>query len=327
MRIFYLVPNHEVPSWGMAMFYQHVELLNQNNFEAFIIKEAPLRSPAWLNLNVPIESIKEFRLKVRPSDYLIVPEVMMNYDGLKKINCRKIVFVQAPGYIFESMPAGEDHVSLGFTHVWIIMPHLEKIVEKHINLPYTLIPPFIAPYFFAHDLVTKRKRQILLYPKYHQIDHSIVNYLLKKYISAHNKSTIKDLFKKENWKIVELKNLTHAEVASEMKRSTFFVSLNNFEALNTSIVEAMAAGCVVFCYEGFGPRDYLVDKVNAFAFENNEAYRLVESLCEQMDNYKENEESLKVMRQNANQTAKGYSKEATEQSLISFFSNHSNGLR
>ncbi len=325
MRINYLVPNRDVPSWGMAMFYQHVELLNKNGFEAFIIKEAPLRSPAWLNINVPIESIKEFRLKVRPSDYLIVPEVMMNYAGLKKINCKKIVFIQAPGYIFESMPAGEDHVSLGFTHAWIIMPHLKEIVQKHINLPYTLIPPFIAPYFFSDDPEKKRKRQIILYPKYQQIDHSIVNYLLKKHISSHNDSAIKDLFKNENWKILELKNLSHAEVAVEMQRSAFFVSLNTFEALNTSIVEAMASGCIVFCYEGFGPRDYLDDKKNAFAFENNEAYQLVESLCEQMNNYKQNEDSLKLMQQKAYETAKEYSKEKTEKALISFFSNPING--
>ncbi len=58
MRINYLVPNRDVPGWGMAMFYHHVEMLNRKGFEAFIIKEAPLKTPAWLNVNVPIESVK-----------------------------------------------------------------------------------------------------------------------------------------------------------------------------------------------------------------------------------------------------------------------------
>lgn len=83
-----------------------------------------------------------------------------------------------------------------------------------------------------------------------------------------------------------VKNLTHKEVAVEMQKSAFFISLNTFEALNTSIVEAMAAGCIVFCYEGFGARDYLADRVNAFSFKNNEAYELVETFCNQIDNYK-----------------------------------------
>lgn len=206
MRIYYLVPNRDVPGWGLAMLYHHVQLLNKNGFEAFIIKEIPLKAPRWLKIDVPIESIKQFSIKVRTSDYLIVPEVMMGFDGLKKINCHKIVFIQAGGYIFESMPTGEDHVSLGFTHAWIIMPHLSKIVERHIKLSYTLIPPFIGPYFFSDDLSKKRKRQILLYPKYQQIDHSIVKYLLGKYLDTHNNSMIKE-FLNENWNIVELKIL------------------------------------------------------------------------------------------------------------------------
>ncbi len=325
MRIYYLVPDRDVPSWGLAMFYYHVELLNKNGLEAFIVKENSLKAPRWLNIDVPFESIKQFGINVRTSDYLIVPEVMVNFTGLKKINCNKIVFIQAPGYIWENMPKGEDHISLGFTHAWIIMPHLIKIVEQHIKLPYTLIPPFVAPYFFLNDLSTKRKRQIAIYPKYQQIDNSIVKYLLTRYLDKYNKPGIKDLFKNENWEIVELKNLTHKEVAAKMQKSAFFVSLNTFEALNTSIVEAMAAGCVVFCYEGFGPREYLKDKVNAFAFHNNEAYKLVETLCEQIDDYKKNEEALKVMQQNAFKTAKEYSKEKTEKALLSFFSNAANG--
>jgi glycosyltransferase involved in cell wall biosynthesis len=319
MRIHYLVPNRDLPSWGLAMIYQHVELLNKNGFDATIIKDAPLKPPKWINIDTPVTAISEFLLKVRPDDCMIVPEVMMDFKDLKKINCKKIVFIQAGGYIFESMPNGEDHISLGFTHAFIILPHLVNIIEKHIGLPYTIIPPFVAPYFFADNLEKRRKRNIVLYPKYQQIDHSIVNYLLTKHLRKQNTSKFKDFFKGHNWKIVELKNLAHKDVAVEMQESTFFVSLNTFEALNTSVVEAMAAGCIVFCYEGFGPRDYLADRENAFSFKNNEAYLLVENLCYFIDNYTENEKVLEKIRHKAFETAQKFSKEETEEKLLIFF--------
>lgn len=320
MRIYYLVPNRDVPSWGLAMLYQHVQILNLNGFKAFIIKEFPLKAPDWLDVNVPIESLVNFSVNVKSSDYLIVPEVMIDLPNLKTINCNKIVFIQAGAYIFERMPLREDHVSLGFKHVWVIMPHLAEIVERHINLPYTLIPAFVAQYFFTNSISNKRRKQILLYPKSHEVDHSIVNYLLQKFLRTINNSRVKDFFKNENWKIVELKNLKHKNVAIEMQRSAFFISLNTFEALNTSIVEAMASGSIVFCYEAFGPRDYLKDKINAFCFRNHEVYKLVDTLCDQINNYNKEEGHLKLMQENAYKTAKVYSKENTEKSLITFFS-------
>lgn len=319
MGIHYLVPNRDTPSWGLSMLYQHVQLLNRNGFDAVIIKELPLTSPGWLNIQVPIKSINEFKIKAKPSDILVVPEVMVNFQGLKKIKCRKIVFIQAGAYIFENLPAKEDHVSLGFEHAIVILPHLARIVEKHMKIPFTTIPAFVAPYFFTGIFSKKKKRQILLYPKLGNVDYSIVKYLLNKHLEEINSSAIKDFFTGVNWKIVELKNLTHQEVAAKMHDASFFVALNTFEALNTSVVEAMAAGCIVFCYEGFGSRDYLCDRKNAFVFQNNEAYLLTETLCQEINQYDNNFEALKVISENAVVTAKRFSKERTEDVLMKFF--------
>lgn len=63
-----------------------------------------------------------------------------------------------------------------------------------------------------------------------------------------------------------------------MKKAAFFIATNTFESFNASVVEAMAAGCINVCYEGFGPRDYLENNSNAFVFNNNEAYELCRHL-------------------------------------------------
>ena len=324
MKIFYLVPSNDKPSWGMGIIYHHVNILCRSGFDCSIIKEKNLFVPGWLNLKVSVKDYDYLKKEIRQDDFLVVPESMLDFPGLKKIKCRKIVFIQNTGFLFESMPKGEDHISLGFQHIFIHMPHMISIIENHVKLPYTIIPPFVAEYFFTNGLQQKRQRQILIYPKFHQIDYSVLKYLTERRVNDVNKHWTKDIFKQENWKVNELKNLSHEETAEEMKKSIFFISLNVFESLNASVTEAMAAGCIVFCYEGFGPRDFLDDRVNAFSFKNNEVYELVETLFNQIDNYTKNEDALKLMRQNAFETAKGYSQAKTEKALLSFFANSSN---
>lgn len=319
MRIFYLVPVSDRHSWGMGIIYHHVSILKNNAYQALVIKEKDLFVPAWLNLSVPMEDYQYLNKKISNNDILVVPEVMVSFPGLKQLNCEKILFIQASAFLFESMPKGEDHKTLGFTHVFAIMPHMIPIIERHIRLPYTIIPPFIKGCFFNRDLLKPRKRQILLYPKFHQIDYSIVKYLIERHIRERNKHWAWDVFKNENWTVKELKNLTHKEVAQEMKKSACFISLNVFEALNTSVPEAMAAGCIVFAYEGIGPKDYLKNQENAYVFNNNEAYELVNHVSKWIDSYDEEAEAHHKMRLNARETSEQYTYKNCQKALLAYF--------
>ncbi len=320
--IYYLVPSSEKPSWGLAILYNHVRMLVTSGKKACIVKEGPQRCPSWLDIKVPYETTGNFKKEAAPKDTVIVPEVMVNFEGLKKIKSRKILFVQAGGFLFQAMPAGESHISLGFEHVWIIMKHLESIVGKHVQLPYSIIPPFVAPYFFNDALSGERKKQILMFPKFEQLDYSIVKYIIKEHIKKGKQPYLKNLFSNNNWQIKVLQGLSHTEVAAQMKSAAFFISLNLFEALNTSVVEAMAAGCVVFCYEGFGPRDYLENGKNAMVFPNNEAYKLAETVCNWIDNYVESSMAVNELRVYAAATAKQFTEQNTEDSLMKFFGSH-----
>ncbi len=324
MRIFYLAPNNEKPSWGFGILAEHVQILNQNGFNAsFIMENAQF--PGWLKINIPIYNFEYLKENITLTDILVVPEVMVNVRMIKEIKSRKVLIVQASAYLFEAMPEGEDHKSLGFERVIYIMPHMLEIISRHIDLPSTLIQPFIADSFFKSDEVN-RKRQVLLFPKFQQIDYSIVRYLLERHIKSKNKSWFNNLIYRDNWIIKELIGYKHEEVVDIMKESAFFVSLNSFEALNTSVMEAMASGCIVFCYQGFGPADYLKNNINARVFPNNEAYKLVEALCEEIDSYDTNEKILGQIRTQGYATASRYTRLLAGKDLVRFFSNFSEAI-
>ena len=147
-KIFYLLPDSEKPSWGIGMLYNHVHILIKNGFNAQVIKDGNLVAPSWLDIEVPILDYNFLYSNLGIEDILVVPEVMIDMPNLKRVKCRKFLFIQASAYIYESMPLGETHQSLGFEHALIIMPHMQIIVQKHLNLPFTLIPPYIPDYFF-----------------------------------------------------------------------------------------------------------------------------------------------------------------------------------
>jgi hypothetical protein len=317
-RIFYIAPDNDKPSWGLGIIYHHVAALVKVGLNATIVKNGETKVPSWLNVETPIISYSKFWSSHSNEDYLVVPEVMVNFENLALVKCKKILFVQAGAFIFESMPRGTTHRELGFTEAIVIMPHLESIVQKYLELPTVLIPPFIADYFFLTK-PRKKKKQILIYPKFQQIDYSIIKYLITNYLSQVNKKNPLGSLLGKHWKLVELIGMSHKQVASAMKKSEIFVSLNSFEALNTSVVEAMASKTHVFCYEGFGPRDYLVADENAFVVSNNEPYLLFDKIVDFVNDFENASENYATIRENAFEVARRYKYENMLSKLIQFY--------
>ncbi len=121
------------------------------------------------------------------------------------------------------------------------------------------------------------------------------------------------------WELVELSGYSHHETAALLQESTFFVSLNTREAFNTSVPEAMAAGCIPICYEAFGGQDYLRNGENAFVFSNNTIYPLIEKLLDLIDHYDSALDKLAKMRESAFETASHYTRDNTREALLAFF--------
>lgn len=304
MKIYYIVPDNDKPSWGIGVIYHHVKALCESGFDAYILHKQNNFRLSWLELILPIvyqDSISKNH--IQSIDFLVVPEVMANDVFVLNSHARKILFIQAAAHIFENFPPNKSHKDLGFEHVVVIMPHMIQIVKKFINLPFSVISPMIAEYFFDAKPDSKRKKEIVIYPKYNQIDFSIVRNLILRKIGSNK---LRKAFGFD-WRLKLLKGLSHKQVAETFHKSSIFICLNIFEALNTSVVEAMASGCIVFCYEGFGPRDFLVNGKNAFVFGNNEPYLLVEKLYEVLDNFEHMQNQLREMQSNARKTAEQFS--------------------
>lgn len=320
-KIYYLVADYDVPSWGIGLLYHHVRLLREAGFEAFVLHErAPFRL-SWLDLEAPIRYRDDPAFRPTPSDVLVVPEVLASSARELPYPCRRVVFVQGTFLILSEVDAAFDYRELGYEAALAVLPHSKQIVATHFGLEPMLVPPFIAPYFFSDEESLDRGRQLKVLlvgkPEYLQagyLDREIVEKLLARHFERLAESRGGD-----KWETEVLAGLGHRETARLMQQAQFLVNLNTLEAFNTTVPEAMAAGCVTFCYEAFGGRDFLRAGENAFVFPNNHAYPLVEKIIEMTADFPNRGAELATMRRRALRTAGRYREEATARALREFF--------
>jgi glycosyltransferase involved in cell wall biosynthesis len=318
-RIYYLAPDYDLPSWGIGLLYHHVRLLRALGFDAFVLHEkAPFRL-SWLNVDVPIRYLDAGFLRAGfrpdPADILVVPEVRANSSVAASLPCRRAVFVQGGFLILNPFDRAMDYRDLGFEAAIAVLPHIRDIVAKHFGLSPAVVPPFVAPYFYVktEELDAPRRRRILLagkvdYRKAGYLDFDIARKVLERLVAG-----------QPEWELTELAGLEHEEAAEMMKTSALLVNVNILESFNAIVPEAMAAGCVVFCYEAYGGRDFLRADSNAFVWPNNYVYPLLDRLCEVIETYDDRQQELAAMRRAAFETASQFSESRTSESLAAFF--------
>lgn len=311
-RIFYLAPDFEKPSWGIALLYRHVGILRKHGFEAWVLHHRTGFSLSWLEDRPPIRFLDEPGLDLGERDVLVVPEVLTAEALELPFNCRRFVFVQGAFLILKPFEEAISYRELGYERAIAVLPHVKEILERHFDIDAEIVPPFIADYFFAAPQ-RERKRQILLFPKegYRDIgyfDFEILRKLLDRLLRSF-----------PDWEILEVRDLPHHEVARLMQTSVFMVNLNCLEAFNTTVPEAMAAGCIPICYEAYGGRDFLINGLNAFVFPNNDLYPLAAKLEELIRNYGNLSGELECIRDEARATAGRFTESVTEAALLEFF--------
>ncbi|MEO8504749.1 MAG: glycosyltransferase [Acidobacteriota bacterium] len=311
--ILYLVADYPEPSWGMGMLYEHVAILRGLGYDACVVHHrAPFR-PSWRTLETPVRYLNDSDFAVTANDVVVVPEVLAASEAALRHPWRRIVFVQGSFLIVSGMGGGVDYAALGYRSAMAVLPHVARVVERHFGLPAAIVPPFIAPRFFATS-PRPRQRRILLAVKdgYRRAgipDESIAAALLAK-----------ELASRPEWSLVPLQGKTHDEVAELMQTSTILVNVNSLEAFNTTVPEAMAAGCIPICYEAVGGRDFLRDGENAVVFQNHDVYALVERVCDLIDRFEEHESFFERLRDGGKSTAASYRPEMTAEALARFFS-------
>jgi hypothetical protein len=308
--IYYLIADYLAHSWGNGIIYEHVRVLREAGFEACALHHALWFRPTWLDFDIPIRYVEEPGFAPTKDDVVVVPEVLAASDVVQQHPWRKIIFVQGTFLIFRGLQQHRDYAELGFERAMAILPHAAHVIERHFGVRADVVPPYIAPYFFDEPEAPREKRVLFAWKEGYRAlgipDQEIALRLMEKEIE-----------RRPEWSMVRLEGFTHTEVAALMRTSMFLVNVFSHEAFNTTVPEAMAAGCVPICYDGGGLRDILRDEENAIVFPNQYVYELVERVCDMLDH--PDEELLTRLRKNGRETAATFNRERTAAAVIDFF--------
>jgi|694.fasta_scaffold39957_5 hypothetical protein len=113
---FFTMDTKGTPTAGVANVYEHVKVLNELGYRAYILHEKNDYSSvsSWLGEeygNLPHLSIERNELKVSGVDVVIIPEIFGNVlEQIKGLPCRKMIMCQAYDYIFEMLEPGKTWI-------------------------------------------------------------------------------------------------------------------------------------------------------------------------------------------------------------------------
>lgn len=307
MTVFYLCPDSADPCGGARTMYRHVEILNRNRIRAILVHTQPGFRCKWFQSNAPVISIGELRLR-SGEDFLVIPEVHgPNADAIAP-GIRKVIFNQGAYNTFNGYSLD----------------------------PSAMRTPYQHPDFVAILVVSEDSRRYLTYAfphlpvfrVYHSIDGSFSQspHFKRRRIVYMPRKNLKDVVQVINllkfrgalttWELIPLDGLSENDFAQHLRDATVFLNFSIHEGFCLPPAEAMANGCIVIGYDGFGGQEYMLPDLtfpipagNVMAFAG-----IVENVLQAFDT---GPESLRQMAQQASRfIVNTYSKAKAEQSLL-----------
>lgn len=218
---------------GIKAAFQHVELLREAGFDAFVATE-DARPPGWFDTSAPVAGLEA----MRQGDVLVFPENNPRLlERFASWNNRKVVFCQNPWYVHLGLAGRASFSQFGVSA--LLGPSLTALqfcARRFPDLPCHYTPFYVDPRRFAP---APKKLQVACLPR-------------KRGLEA---GAVLDLVRAQNPRLaavpwVILKGVTETQVAQALGESAVYLSLQRYEAHGMTSLEAMASGCLVAGFAG-----------------------------------------------------------------------------
>lgn len=235
------------PTAGIANIYEHVKILNDLGYKAYILHEKPdykLRGDEngmgiadWLGeeyASLPHVAIEGQNLNISPADFIIIPEIFSTLmDQIKAFPCRKIVMCQNYDYLLELLPIGKRwDTDYGFTHVITTSGKQAQYVRNLFPTVKAHVIPISIPEYFIPN--TKPKTPVIAILTRNQAD--TVKFAKSFYLQY-------PIYKWVTFK--ELRGLSRKDFAETLKNCCLAVWVDDQAGFGTFPLEAMECGTPV----------------------------------------------------------------------------------
>ena len=247
-RVLVLTPDSNAPIGGVKIHYQVVDALNRAGVEALVVHRKRGFHCTWFRNTTRVESVDT--LRVNRHDVLVVPEEWIAFIPGLPDDVPKVIFHQNA---YTTFSWGADPAVIRDV---LHRPDVKRVVvvsdDNAEYLRYAFpdvdiqrIRYTIDQSIFNTSAEVQKRRQIAYMPRRRAQESNDVLSLLR------SRDVLGD------WSIVAIDKMTEAQVAEHLRRAAIFLSFSEREGLPLPPAEAMACGCVVIGFHGFGGRDLL----------------------------------------------------------------------
>ena len=256
MTVYVLSPENNKPSGGIKILYRHVDVLNRNGIDAVLLHQNSGFRCTWFENETRIAYLDNKQLSA--ADFLVIPEIygpnILSMGNMPMIGrkVRKVIFNQNCRYTFLGQTLDtirNPGFDMAYRHrdefagAMVVSEDSKQYLEYVFpGLDIWRIHNAINIEQFAFS--GQEKRQICFMPRKNADDALQVLAILRLHGSL------------DDFEVVAIENKNEADVAEIMKESMIFLSFGYPEGCPLPPAEAMACGCVVVGYDGFGGREY-----------------------------------------------------------------------
>jgi hypothetical protein len=273
--VYFLTPDHQVPAGGIRVIYRHVDILNSAGLKAFVLHQKPGFRCSWFEHDTQITNVEN--AKIRHGDMLVLPEV--DADLLPRLSpgTRHVIFNQNAHLTWDRVtgPAMQAYAARpDLAGMLTVSSHNQEMLRHAFpDCAVQRVRISIDPQLF-HLGQNVRPRRIAYMPRRGRDDARQVLAMLN------GRGVLDD------WSVVALDGLTHAEVADQLRTTRIFLAFTYQEGFGLPAAEAMACGNYVVGHHGFGGREFFRREFSA-AIEAGDTLGFVRAVEEAVCNDRE----------------------------------------
>ena len=243
----FICPDFERPSGGIRKLYRSVDILNDAGLQAAIVHQRRGFRCTWFEHQTRIVSAK--RAVVSQRDVIVVPEIYGRSICDLPRGVRQVIFNQN-AYLTLASLVGERGATAPYidnpdlSAVLVVSEDSARIVEYAFpGIRVQRLRPGLDP-ALHHPPEDQKRRRIAYMPRKRAREAAQVLNLLR----------LRGVL--DGWEVIAIDRRTEAEVADLLRTAQIFLSFGQLEGFGLPPLEALACGCLVIGYHGFGGREF-----------------------------------------------------------------------